>query len=373
MSRSKITFLIFIILQLSNIRCMLMAQGIRPIRDNTGFCWNSSEMNKLMKYLKSHARYEEEFQSKDLVAAISPHDDYLYAAGVYYPLYKLINVKEVVIFGVTHGAVRKAMNDPKNVLILDDYKFWYGPYGKVAISPLREIIKKNMDKKDFTISDSAQEIEHSIEALVPFLQYYNRNIKITPIMVTQMPFERMEQVSDELTKIIADYISQNKLKPGKDIFFLISSDANHYGKDFDNIPYGEDEAAHSKGTDNDKRIAKNAFNGILTKNKIEILAKKLWGKPMDNPSSPVWCGKYSIPFGLLTIWKVIKRAYSKELNGNIYKYSDSWMEGVIPIKHTNLGLTAPFSLKHWVGWLSAGFYLSDSSIIKQELKAPVKW
>ncbi|MGD1006211.1 MAG: AmmeMemoRadiSam system protein B [Ignavibacteriaceae bacterium] len=361
MRRFKITFVIFIILQLYNITSMLMAQGIRPIRDNTGFCWNSSEMDELMKYLEYNAYNEEEFRSKDLVAAISPHDDYLYAASVYYPLYKLIKVKEVVIFGVTHGTVRKVMNDPKNIIILDDYTYWHGPYGKVEISPLREIIKNNLNKNDFIISDSAQDIEHSIEALVPFLQYYNRNIKITPIMVTQMPFERMDQVSDELTKIISGYISQNKLKPGEDIFFLISSDANHYGKDFDNIPYGEDESAHSNGTKNDKRIAKNAFNGILTKNKIETLTKELWGRPMDKPPSPVWCGKFSIPFGLLTISKVIKSVSSKELNGNIYKYSDSWTEGVIPIKHTNLGLTAPFSLKHWVGWLSAGFYLSESN------------
>ena len=332
---------------------------IRPIRDNVGFCWQSSEMNSLMKYLKSHSGNSKMFPSGNLVAAISPHDDYLYAGGVYYPLYKLIKAKEIVIFGVTHGTVRKAMNDPKNILILDDYKYWHGPYGNVEVSPLREIIKSKLTKDDFIISDSAQNIEHSIEALVPFLQCYNRAVKITPIMVTQMLYDRMDQVSDKLASIISGYIKQSKLKPGKDIFFLISSDANHYGQDFNNIPYGEDEAAHAKGTDNDKRIAKAAFTGSLNTNKIQDLTKELWGKPTDNPTSPVWCGKYSIPFGLLTISKVINDVTGKKLDGVIYKYSDSWSEEVIPIKQTNLGLTAPFSLKHWVGWLSAGFYISN--------------
>ena len=332
---------------------------IRPIRDNVGFCWQSSEMNSLMKYLKSHSDNSKMFTLKNLVAAISPHDDYLYAGGVYYPLYKFIKAKEILIFGVTHGTVRKAMNDPKNILIFDDYTFWHGPYGNVEISSLREILKVNLNKEDFTVSDSAENIEHSIEALVPFLQYNNRNVKITPIMVTQMPFERMDQVSDKLAAIISGYMKQNKLKPGKDIFFLISSDANHYGQDFNNIPYGEDETAHAKGTVNDKRIAKEAFTGRLNANKIQNLAKELWGKPTDNPPSPVWCGKYSVPFGLLTISKVINDVTGKKLDGIIYKYSDSWSEGVIPIKQTNLGLTAPFSLKHWVGWLSAGFYMSN--------------
>ncbi len=334
-----------------------MAQDIRPIRDNVGFCWTPTEINLLVKYLSSHSIPGKNFTSKNLVAAISPHDDYLYAGKIYYPLYKLIKTKEVVIFGVTHGTVRQAMNDPKNVLIFDDYKYWHGPFGNVNISPLREIIKSKLDKNNIMVSDKAQDIEHSIEALIPFLQYYNRDIKITPIMVTQMPFEKMENMSNELAKIISDYIKDNNLKLGKDIFFLISTDADHYGKDFDNIPFGEDMKSHEEATNNDRRIAKETFNGMLTKSKIKNLTKELWGTPKDNPPSPVWCGKFSVPFGLLATNKIIKSVSNKELNGKLFAYSDSWTEGIIPIKHTNLGTTAPFSLKHWCGWLSAGFYL----------------
>jgi AmmeMemoRadiSam system protein B len=359
MSPLTIALGIFTIILVSIFPAKGQTNDIRPIRDNVGFCWNPAEMDDLIKYLASHSTGKEKFPSENLAAAISPHDDYLYAGGVYYPLYRLIKAKEIVIFGVTHGTVRKALNDPNNILILDDYKYWQGPYGNVEISQLRNTIKSNLSKDDYIVSDSAQDMEHSIEALVPFLQHYNRDIKITPIMVTQMPFERMEKISDELANIITGYINKNKLIPGKDIFFLISSDADHYGKDFDNTPYGEDKHAHSKGTENDRRIAKNAFNGILNNDKIEMLTKELWGKPTDNPSSPLWCGKFSIPFGLLTISKTIKNVTGKDLNGILYKYSDSWTEGVIPLKHTNLGLTAPFSLKHWVGWLSAGFYINN--------------
>ncbi len=330
-------------------------QDIRPIRDSVGFSWWPAEMNILMNFLKKHNENIKILNSENLVAAISPHDDYLYAGKIYYPLYRLIKTKEVVIFGVTHGTVRKALNDPKDILILDDFKQWRGPYSNVEISPLREMIKSKLNKKDFMVNDSAQTIEHSIEALIPFLQYYNRNIKITPIMVTAMPFEKMEDISGRLAAIISDYIEGNNLKPGKDIFFLISSDANHYGIDFDNMHYGLDENAHLKATGNDVRVARKYLSGIMTNDNIKDFTGELWGNTKNY--APLWCGKYSIPFGLLTIKKVIEATTAKNLSGEIFKYSDSWTEGVIHIKHTKLGLTAPFSLKHWVGYLSEGFYM----------------
>ncbi len=123
-----------------------MGQETRPIRDNVGFCWNADEMDTLINYLSSDCK-DRPFDSQNLVAAISPHDDYLYAGRIYFPLYKILRTKEVVIFGVTHGTVRKAMNNPQNILIFDDYKFWQGPYKDVEVSPLRDIIKNNLDKE----------------------------------------------------------------------------------------------------------------------------------------------------------------------------------------------------------------------------------
>ncbi len=332
------------------------AQNVRPIRDSVGFCWLPSEMDSLMSYLKSNENPKLNYSPENLVAAISPHDDYLYAAKIYYPLYKLIHAKEVVIFGVTHGTVRKAMNDPRNVLIFDSFKEWHGPYHNVKISPLREFIKSKLDKNYFIVSNKAQTIEHSIEALVPFLQYYNRNVKIIPIMVTGMSFDRMNQISNQLSDILNEYIKEKNLKPGKDIFFLVSTDADHYGIDFDNYPYGMDIKSHKEATDRDKEIANECFDGSLTQNKIEKLTDDLWKKPNSKKITPLWCGQYSVPFGLLTITKIFKKLEGKTLNGKLFAYSDSWTEGVIPIKHTHMGLTAPFSLRHWCGWFSAGFY-----------------
>jgi len=349
----NIKHLLFLLIFISGVT---MAQTIRPIRDDIGFCWKADEMNQLMNYLSDINKITE-ISSNNLIAAISPHDDYLYAGNIYYTLYPHIKTKEVVIFGVTHGTVRKAMNDPRDILIFDDYDEWQGPYGNVKVSPLREFIKNKLNRDYQLVSDEAQNIEHSIEALVPFLQYYNRDVKITPIMVTGMPYERMEKISKELSGIISEYIKENKLQLGKDIFFLISTDANHYGKDFNNAPYGEDEAAHKKATDRDKEIGNKIFNGELTKEKVKELADDFWPERKANKICPLWCGRYPIPFGLMTTINVVNEISGKKIIGKFLGYSNSWTEGVIPVYHTNMGLTAPFSLKHWVGYAAAGFYL----------------
>lgn len=333
-----------------------MAQTVRPIRDDIGFCWKADEMNLLMNYLSGNNQITD-IGSNQLVAAISPHDDYLYAGNIYYTLYPLIKTKEVVIFGVTHGTVRKAMNDPKDVLIFDNYDDWRGPYGNVKVSPLRDFIKSKLNKDYQMVSDKAQDIEHSIEALVPFLQYYNRAVKITPIMVTGMPYERMEEISKELSGIISEYIKENNMQLGKDIFFLISTDANHYGKDFGNAPYGEDETAHKKATDKDKEIGETIFNGELTQSKVKDLADDFWQERKVNKVCPLWCGRYPVSFGLMTTISVLNEFSDRKIMGKFLGYSDSWTEGVLPVFHTNLGLTAAFSLKHWVGYAAAGFYV----------------
>ena len=334
-------------------------QEIRSVRDDVGYCWQGERFDLFVKWLDENCP-DDNFESKNLIAGISPHDDYLYAGKVYFPLYKLIDAKEVVIFGVTHGTVRREINDPKNVLILDEFDKWKGPYGDVEISPLREIIKQKLEPQNYIISNVAQSIEHSIEGTLPFLQHYNRDVKITSIMATRMSFEKMDTLSAELAGIISAYIKENNLKLGKDIFFLISNDANHYGEDFKNQPYGLDEEAHSSATENDKRIAAENFNGMVTMDKIKNLSGELWPEAGVNQFAavkcPLWCGRYPIVFGLMTINKIVTKSGGK-LNGKVFKYSDTWTEGVLPVKGTKMGITAPYSIKHWVGFLSAGFYM----------------
>lgn len=345
-----------IVLILLSFVLSLAAQEIRPPLDDVGFCWQKDQVVGLINHLESIET--ETFELPPLIAGISPHDDYLYASRVYYPLFSRVKTGEVVVFGVTHGTVRKVINDPQGKLIFDSFSYWTGPFKNVGISNLREYLEEKLDKENYLVNNDAHKAEHSIEAMIPFLQNYNRDIAITPIMVTGMDFEAMDRLSDALALNIAEYIKKNNLVIGKDIFFLISADANHYGKDFQNTIYGEDDLAHQKGIAHDKEIAESYLSGVITKEKIKDLTKALWGATYKDYKDTVWCGKYDIPFGMLTILKTLDHLEKgKQLKGKILRFSDTYSEGVLPLKKTGYGITAPFSLKHWVSFFSAGFYL----------------
>jgi len=330
-------------------------QSVRDIRDSVGFCWQNTEMDSFIVWLEKNKIDDSEFQSENLVAAISPHDDYLYAGRVYYTVYKLIKAKEIIIFGVTHGSVRKEINDPQNILIFDNYDFWKGPYGNIKISELRNYIKQRLNQDFYVTNNYAHYLEHSIEALIPFAQYYNRELKITPIMITKMPYERMDSIITQLSGIILSYLQEKNYELGKDLFILISNDANHYGEDFNNYPYGLDEKAHEIAVAEDKRIA-GRFNEEINEELINTISKELWTERNHKSIYPLWCGRYPIVAGLMTLYKLSVKL-NKKLSGKLFYYTDTFSEKLLSFRKSKLGTTAPFSLRHWVGFFSAGFYL----------------
>lgn len=345
MKTSKIfhSFFLFIFLFVK-----VQGQTVREIRDSVGFCWQSSEMDSFVSWLEGNKISDKDFEAKNLICAISPHDDYLCAGKVYFPVYKLIAAKEIIIFGVTHGTVRKEINDPQNILILDNFDFWRGPYGNIKTSELRNYIQTKLHSDFFITNNHAHSLEHSIEALIPFVQHYNRDIVITPIMVTKMSFERMDSITTELSEIIFSYLQEKKLKLGQDVFILVSNDANHYGEDFNNYPYGLDESAHKIATAEDKRIAGN-FNELISDSLISHISKELWPETKYKQVYPLWCGRYPIVAGLMTMKKLSDK-FSKQLIGKLFCYSDTFTERVLPFSKSVKGITAPFLFAS-LGWI----------------------
>ena len=321
------------------------AQSIRPVHDDVGFCWDATQMKRLVEHLEN-AETDKKL-IPDIVAAVVPHDDYLYSARVAYPLFKSLRAGEVVVFGVTHASVRKEIGDHSNILILDNYQSWIGPYGSVKISRLRDFLLHRLDSSIVRVDSRAHALEHSIEAVIPFMQHFNPELKITPIMVTAMSLGRLDTLSGILADALAEYAAENRLLAGRDIAFVISSDANHYGTDFNNAPLGLDARAHQAGTENDRRIIGASLTGPINREKIVRFTEAM--------ESVSWCGKYSVPFGLFTVQKLVHTLTARNLVGTLLRYSDTYSDGVLPLTKTGMGITAPFSLKHWVGFFSATY------------------
>jgi AmmeMemoRadiSam system protein B len=335
----------------------LHAQETRPVRDRTGYCWDGATMDRVFKLLNARAPKPPK-NLPPLVAGISPHADYRDAGLAYCPLFQKISAPEVVIFGVTHRQTRNKLGQPQDKLIFDTYAKWRGPYGEIRVSPLREHLQKRLGPKHCMVSNEAHRMDHSIEGLLPFVQHARKDVRITPILVTAMSFDTMDDVSAKLADALAAYMKENHLKPGKDIFFLISADANHYGKDFNNLHFGEGEEAHKKAVAHDRRLVKDYLEGLISTKKLKGLSKKLWGKHFKDYGDVVWCGQYSIPFGLLTVEHLTKKlSPGKHLNGRLFLYSDSYTDDQSPTDNTGLGRNKQSTLGHWVGYFSAGYYL----------------
>jgi hypothetical protein len=163
----------------------------------------------------------------------------------------------------------------------------------------------------------------------------------------------------KLADVVAGYMKEKGLKAGRDIAFLISSDGNHYGVDFNNSPFGECEQAWLKARALDQRLIRDYLTGVMEKGKVEGLTKELWGKTYLDYRNTYWCGKYSVPFGLLAIQKILSLTAKAKISGMLFRYSDTYSEGVLPLNKTGMGITAPFSLRHWVSWCSIGYYLNS--------------
>lgn len=327
---------------------------VRPVRDAVGFCWQADETDRLCGFLQ--ARLNQAVIRKipqPVLAGIVPHDDYLYAGEVSYRLFSRVEASEVLIIGVTHGTVRKAINNPEGVLILDSYSHWHGPYGPVAVSPLRERLKSGLAAGSWLESDQAHSLEHSIEALIPLLQKDRPDLTITPVMVTAMPEPRMAVLAAELARLVRVYLAETGKRPGHDFAVLISADGNHYGKDFDNLKFGAGRIAHQAAVACDHALLDELTAGTLNRQRVQTLCSRLWGSDYRGNGQVLWCGKYSIPFGLLLSLELYA---GSELEPVQLGYADTFSRGVLPFHDSDLGITAPFSLEHWVSFFSLAFY-----------------
>ncbi len=333
-------------------------QGVRPVREGSDCSWSVLQFEEFWGSLGSDGVKAPDVAGR-LIAGISPHGSYGDAGRVYYPLFEQVSASEVVIFGVVHRPTRNKLGQPQDKLIFDSYAEWQGPYGQTRVSPLRDTIKERLDPRYVMVDDEAMCMDHSIDELLPFLQHASREARITPILVTPMSFDTMETVSAQLAGIVTGYMKENRLEAGKDICFLISADANHYGQDFNNVYFGEGIEAHRKATTHDRELINTYLEGTLSHQRQRELFRQLSGEDFKSYGHVVWCGHYTIPFGLLTADQVMRAQIPyKHLVGSLFRYGDSYTDGVLIPQATGQELVNPTSsLGHWYGYFSAGFYV----------------
>lgn len=69
----------------------------------------------------------------------------------------------------------------------------------------------------------------------------------------------------------------------------------------------------------------------------------------------IWCGRFSVPFGVDFLHRLIQCLRIQPLNGYLLLYGTNVSLGELPIRNLGLGSTAPSNLYHCVGYCAMGF------------------
>jgi len=334
----------------------------RGLVDTVGFAQYGWQMDSLLAriWLKTDLRKQILFHDPDTVGTpwkvvIAPHDDYTYVGSIYPQLLHSLTAKTLLIFGVAHKARVFKIEDK---LVFDSFTSWSGPYQPVSIARLRESLLKNLPEDYYLRHDSLVAIEHSIEALLPFIQYFQRSFEIVPILVPAMTLERMHIISRQLATALAFEIRRKNWQWGRDFAIVISSDAVHYGdqdwggKNY--APYGTDRKGYTEAVTHERNLIYGCLTGALDTARIARFVGATVRQDDYLEYQWTWCGRYSVPFGLLTAY-YLQNALHQKLNGNLVAYSTSIEPPQYNFRDLNLGVTAPANLRHWVGYAALGF------------------
>lgn len=324
--------------------------------DSIGFATKPEQMDEFMKRVSLQNEGEmNKLKPEEWKVAISPHDDYTYVGALYPALLSGIKAKTIILIGVCHKA--KVFN-LENKIIFDTYANWKMPYGNVPVSSLREEIISKLPENSYIVHDSMMALEHSTEAIVPFLQYYNRDVEIVSILVPYMPFNRMKEIAKPLAESIYSAVEKNKMQWGKDYAIVISTDAVHYGDEDwggkNYAPYGADTAGYQKAVEHEYDIINNCLTEKISPDKV----KKFFDFTVDEKDYHnykwTWCGRYSVPFGLLTSY-YLQDLYKINLTGTNVGYATSLDHPHILVSDIGMGITAPANIHHWVGYPAVGY------------------
>ena len=332
----------------------------RGIADTIGFAHLDWQMDSVIARIERLSQDEllnaQQPEGTIWKTAICPHDDYTYTNWLYPAVLKNIKANTVIMFGVAHQAYKFKL---KNKIVFDSYDYWHGPYGNVKVSPLRDEIISQIPRDIAIVHDSMQTVEHSVESMIPFLQYQNRDVEIISILVPYMNLDTMQAISQHLAKALANVMTKNNLQWGKDVALLITSDAVHYGdEDWGGqnfARYGSDSTGNAQAVAFEHKIINTCFDKELTKEKIT----RFYNYTIDDNDYRkykwTWCGRYSIPFGLLTSLNLQAKQNSESLNGVPVGYGTSITQPHIKVDDLRMGQTAVATQHHWVGYPAIGF------------------
>ncbi|MDV7140445.1 AmmeMemoRadiSam system protein B [Maribacter sp. TH_r10] len=332
----------------NNVQDQTLEKKVRQVHDTIGF----TKYNWQLDTIYNRLGIRDSINNLQWKAAICPHDDYKYAGRLYYESLRGINANTIILVGVAHRARNFSLQDK---IIFGDFTHWESPYGDLKVSDLNAEIIDRLPKSSYLVHNDMQALEHSLEAIVPFLHRKNKNLEIIPILVPYLNYETIDRVSDNLSSVISKMLKEKNLEYGKDVAVVISNDAVHYGNEEwsgDLAPFGVDDEGTKKARALDKEIIGKCLVNEISNEKVKTFTEYTVQTNDYKEYKWVWCGRYSVPFGLGLANKLNLALHNKPLTGTFLDYETSIDHDLINVEDLGMGTTAIATQKHWVAYAS---------------------
>ena len=156
---------------------------------------------------------DEKAEKEEAIGLVSPHAGYIYSGPVAAAVISRIEFKDTfIIMGPNHTGMGK----PFSIMTEGT---WRTPLGEVAIDS--ELGKRILAKSSYLQEDSlAHQYEHSIEVQLPFLQYFQPEVRLVPIVFAHGGAAAYKEIGKEIASAIKEL--------GREVVIMSSSDMTHY-------------------------------------------------------------------------------------------------------------------------------------------------
>jgi AmmeMemoRadiSam system protein B len=341
---------------------ILLLQGSteRPFRANQGYASDKHQIYSVVELSRNaNPPASDKNPLGPMWVGVCPHDDHALTGPVYFPVMEKVKARHLILFGVAHKAWKWNVKD---VLIFDDFQTWQGPLGSLKVdTDLREKLKKALPPDAFIVSNPYHAEEHSLEAFLPFLQFYDSQARILPILVPNMSWERMHTLAQRLAEAAARIAKEEGWTWGEDFQVLISNDSTHYGDqgwDGKNYaPFGAGIQGLVLAKDQDRGLIGSFLTGPIDSNKMKGLLYTLVDEKDLQRYKITWCGRFVVPFGLDFSLLLAGKLGQRVPEGRLLSYGTSVELGQLDVK--DLDPTAPSNLRHWVAYTAMGWFAPD--------------
>ena len=156
---------------------------------------------------------DEQAPREEAIGLVSPHAGYIYSGPVAGAVISRIRFKDTfIIMGPNHTGIGKRFS------IMTEGA-WKTPLGEVEIDS--ELGKKILAACAPLEDDHVAHLEeHSIEVQIPFLQYFKKDVKIVPIVLSHATSATYKEIGKGIAKAIKDL--------NREAVIMASSDMTHY-------------------------------------------------------------------------------------------------------------------------------------------------